>query len=273
MTRLILIFAILSFFCPVARAQESEQQFIEFNLSGHSQDGEKTWEVKGESADVFADTVRLKNINADLYGQEKMNLKAKEGKLDKASGDMHLEKDVVATTETGSKMTTNSLDWKRNSNLVTTPDKVKLEKDNLVATGTGAEAKTNLNQAQLKEDVTVEINSEDENKKLNKTVITCDGTLDIDYQNSIAVFNKNVKVKDQRGDMSSDKMEVYFDSKTSSIIKIIAIGNVKIVQGQNESYSEQAIYTIEDKKITLMGRPKLILYSQEGAGGNAPFGN
>ena len=272
--RLIFAFTVLFFFLSSASAQEdSDQQFLEFNLSGHSKDGQKSWEVKGESADIFSDTVRLKNVDADLYGQEKVNLKADSGSLNKASGDMHLEKDVVATTETGSKMTTNSLDWKRNSNLVTTPDKVKLEKDNLVATGTGAEAKTNLNQAQLKEDVTVEINSEDENKKLNKTVITCDGTLDIDYQNSIAVFNKNVKVKDQRGDMSSDKMEVYFDSKTSSIIKIIAIGNVKIVQGQNESYSEQAIYTIEDKKITLMGRPKLILYSQEGAGGNAPFGN
>jgi hypothetical protein len=51
----------------------------------------------------------------------------------------------------------------------------------------------------------------------------------------------------------------------------VAEGNVKIVRGENVSYSEEAVYTAADRKITLLGRPKLIIYSTEGM--NASFGN
>jgi len=273
MTRLACIFLVLFFSCSFALAEDTDQQFLEFNLSGHSKDGQKSWEVRGESADIFEDTVKLKNVDADLYGDEKVNLKSKTGNLNKTSGDMHLEEDVVAITETGSKLTTDSLDWKRDSGLITTEDKVVIERQNLVAEGRGAEAKTDFKKAKLKDDVTVEIASEDEDKNLKKTVITCDGSLDIDYQNSIAVFNDNVKVKDERGEMFSDLMEVFFDTETKGIIKIVAKGNVKIINQENESYCNEAIYTASDKKIKLIGRPKLILYSEEGTGTNAPFGN
>lgn len=274
MIRIIAICISISIFCCFdVIAQEEGQQFLEFNLSGHSKSGEKSWQVKGESADVFEETVKLKNIDADLYGDEKVNLKAKDGQLDKKSGDMHLENDVVAVAEDGSRMMTDSLDWKRDSNLIITEDKVKLEKENMVAHGTGAEARTDFKKAKLKDDVVVEIETEDDSKNLNKTVITCDGNLNIDYEKSIAVFNDNVKVKDARGEILSDKMEVYFDTKTKGIIKIIAKGNVKITRDENESFSDEAIYTVADRKITLTGRPKLILYSEEGLSDNAPFGN
>ena len=179
----------------------------------------------------------------------------------------------MATTETGSKLTTDSLDWNRTSNLVTTKDPVKIEQKNITATGTGAKAHTDLKKAQLNEEVQVEIQTEDANKNLKKTVITCDGPLDIDYQNSMAVFNDNVRVKDENGEMTSKTMEVFFDSQTKSIVKIIAKGNVKIVRDGNESFSQGAIYTAKDKKITLIGRPRLILYSEKGAFDNAAFGN
>ena len=47
----------------------------------------------------------------------------------------------------------------------------------------------------------------------------------------------------------------------NSIDRIVCRGNVKIVRGDNTSYSEEAVYTASDKKITLNGRPKLIIYS------------
>ena len=53
------------------------------------------------------------------------------------------------------------------------------------------------------------------------------------------------------------------DMMGSKIDKIVARGNVKIVRGENVSYSDEAIYTAADKKITLSGRPKLIIYSTE----------
>jgi hypothetical protein len=46
----------------------------------------------------------------------------------------------------------------------------------------------------------------------------------------------------------------------------VAEGNVKIVRGQDVSYSEKAIYDTENKKISLIGRPKLVIYSEGGMG-------
>jgi hypothetical protein len=80
-------------------------------------------------------------------------------------------------------------------------------------------------------------------------------------------------------------MDVYFspeDKKEDSekapalmgnkIDRIVARGRVKIVRGENISYSEEAVYSAQDKKITLNGRPQLIIYSTEEFK-NASFGN
>jgi len=47
--------------------------------------------------------------------------------------------------------------------------------------------------------------------------------------------------------------------------KIVALGNVRIIRGDNISYSREAIYTAIDKKITLTGRPQIIIYQTENA--------
>jgi len=47
---------------------------------------------------------------------------------------------------------------------------------------------------------------------------------------------------------------------------IVAEGNVKIKRGDNMTYSEKAVYDAVSKKVSLAGRPKLVIY-QEGEGG------
>lgn len=270
------VFLVLAFFLInglVAAEEKSNQQFLEFNLAGYGQEGKKTWEVRGQSADIFENIVKLSNIVANVYGEEDMTLTAQRGSMDKASGNMHLEKDVVATTKSGARLTTDSLDWQRNSDLITTPDKVTVEKENMTAVGTGAKAHPSLNQAQMERDVTVKINTDPKKTGGGLTTITCDGPLEIDYQNQLAVFNKNVKaVNEEQGTIYADRMKVYFDFKTKQLNKIVCKGNVKIEKGENTTYSDEAIYLAAEKKVTLLGRPKLILYS-EGGGLNAPFGN
>ena len=79
-------------------------------------------------------------------------------------------------------------------------------------------------------------------------------------------------------------MQVYFTTKSidnaavkgaagisSSLQKIIATGNVRIIRGENISYSQEAIYTALDKKITLTGRPQIVIYQTENT--DATFGN
>lgn len=282
--------------------QESDQQINDFSLASFGEKGKKTWDISGKSADIFQDVIKLKDVIGNLYGREEdIKLTADKGDFDKVQGKIHLEDNVVITTSTGAKLTTDSLDWDRKNQLVTTKDTVNIERGNMVTTASGAHGEPNLKKVSLQKDVTVNINpeAEGENKEPSvkkKIVITCDGPLQIDYDKNIATFNNNVQVDTQDALIDSDIMDVYFgkvgaDKDTSGpkkadsdagsalggsamgskIDKIIARGNVKITRGENVSYSDEATYSALDKKIILSGKPKLIIYSTEDM--NASLGN
>jgi len=285
-------------FAEDKKAEEtSDQQINDFNLVGYGEKGKKSWDLAGTTADIFTDVVKLQNVEGNLYGKEEdVNLLADKGDFNKQDGKIHLEDNVVITTTSGMKLTTDSLDYDRKNQLMTTPDIVNIERENLTAVARGAQGQSNLKKIALKEDVRLDImplsTKEDPSGKKEKIIITCDGPLEIDYEKNIAEFNKNVKVDRDNSQIYSDKMIVYFlpgEKKTegakedaaqndtggglmaSSIDKIFARGNVKVVRGENTSYSDEAIYNAGESKIILQGRPKLILYSTEEMK-NAPLG-
>jgi len=288
-----------SLFAQENTAESSDQQINEFTLAGYAEKGKKSWDLAGKTADIFTNTVKLTDVVGNLYGKEEdVNLTAQKGDFNKADGKVHLEKDVVITTTSGTRLTTDSLDWDRRAQLVTTPDVVHITRDNMVTNGTGAVGKMGLKQVTLQKDVTVDILPQKKGEQApdmkEKVVITCDGPLEVDYEKNIAYFNKNVKVEREDSTIYSDKMDVYFrtapqkaaaeqeksaDTSTaaekslmgSRIDKVVARGNVKVVRGENISYSDEATYSSIDKKLTLSGRPKLILYSTEDL--NASSGN
>ncbi len=161
-----------------------------------------------------------------------------------------------------------------------------------MTTASGASGEPDLKKVSLEKDVTVNINPSvdaktEETTGQKKIVITCDGPLEIDYGKNIATFSNNVKVDTQDALIESDKMDVYFGgtgagkdmpaeqagmaAMGNKIEKIVARGNVKIRQGENVSYSDEATYAALDKKITLSGKPRLVIYSAEGM--NASLGN
>jgi lipopolysaccharide assembly outer membrane protein LptD (OstA) len=159
----------------------------------------------------------------------------------------------------------------------------------------GALGHTDFKQVTLQKDVKVQITPKKEplNRQSKKAgvnqgrvIITCDGPLEIDYAKNVAVFSNSVKVDKEDVQIYSDTMDVYFlvdkekkpgsaavpgQIQVGSIDKIFCRGNVKIVRGENVSYSDEALYTADDKKITLLGKPRLIIYSTEDL--NAPSGN
>ena len=270
---------------------DSDQQVGDFSLAGYAEKGKKSWDISGKSADIFNDVVKLKEVVGNLYGKdEDVKLTAAKGDFNKTEGKIHLEKDVVITTSKGIKLTTDSMDWDRKNQLVDTKDKVNISKDNILITGTGAHGEPNLKRIALNKNVQVDINPADKNKTNDigvkeKIVITCDGSLLVDYEKNIATFKDNVKVEKPDLVIYSDLMDIYFTGskekvesiKTNSMMndkidKIVARGNVKIVRGENVSYSDEATYSALDKKMILSGRPKLILYSTEDFK-NASFGN
>jgi len=233
--------------------------------------------------------VKLQKVVGNDYAlTDTINLTADNGDFNKKSGLVHLQDNVVITTASGAKMTTDTLDWDRKQQIVKTLDRVNLAKQDMNLSGQGAQGKTELKQIKLEKDVRLDIQTLDKqvNKK-EKIVITCDGPLDVDYEKNIAIFNNNVKVEKPDMTIYSDKMEVFFTPKeqpaqpktpapgmaalSSSVDRIVASGNVRIVRGENTSFSQQAIYTAADKKITLTGKPQIIIYQTENA--NAAFGN
>jgi len=280
-------------------AMLSDQQIGEFSLSGYEDKGKKTWDIAGKSADIFDNVVKLKDVIGNMYGeQEDIKLTAQKGDFDKAQGKVHLQDDVVITTTGGTKLTTDSLDWDRKGQLVSTKDAVNIQRENMVIDAIGANGQPNLKKVALQKDVKLDIlptKEEGAGGIKEKIVITCDGPLQIDYDKNIATFLNNVLVDRTDSQIYSDKMDVYFiPSKNkevgpkedkpadkavpsgvmgSKIDKIIATGNVKVVRGENTSFSQEAVYTAADKKLTLTGRPQLVIYSQEGLNFDASAGN
>jgi LPS export ABC transporter protein LptC len=281
---------------PQTAASNPDQQLTEFNLVGYGEQGKKNWQVDGKSADIFNEQVVIDDFQGKIYGdQENIDLQAEKGNLDKGSGTMHLEGNVVATTSSGSKLTTDSLDWDQKGERVTTRDPIQIERENLKAQGRGAMADPGLKNVLLERDVKVEIQPKQDAatsalKKKEALFITCDGPLDVNYDKNEAVFQNNVKTTSEQGEIYCDTLRIFFITggkekaveekedpakdltaqqgmfglQSGRIEKIIAEGNVKIIRGENVTFCEKAVYSAADKKITLMGRPKLFLYTQDG---------
>jgi lipopolysaccharide export system protein LptA len=98
--------------------------------------------------------------------------------------------------------------------------------------------------------------------------------MEIDYEKNIAIFYNNVKVVKEDIQIYSDRLDVVFIKNTpkaeqatntysTQIKNIIASGNVRIIKGDNVSFSNEAIYEPQDKKIILKGSPRLIIYPKE----------
>lgn len=282
-------------FAEATTPADSDQQINDFSLAGYGEKGEKTWDLAGKSADIFTEVIKLQEVNGNLYGKEEdVNLTAKQGDFNKVDGKVHLEKDVVITTSTGAKLTTDTLDWDRKAKKVATEDVVNIERDNMVVEGQGAEGEPDLKKVALKKDVTLDIYPENMDKAIaqasgEKTTITCDGPLEIDYDKNIAVFYNNVKVERPDSTIYCDVMDIYFLSSgdkeklpetagetpglmDNKIDKIVCRGNVRVQRGENTSYSQEAVYSAAQKKLILTGRPKLVIYSTEEFD-NASFGD
>lgn len=257
---------------PEAKEKAIEQEFEGFNLNGYTDGGSKAWDINGDKANISDEKVKITNVNANAYGEQNVNLKSKKGMIDKASGDVHLEKDVVITSDQGAQVTTDTLNWKRSENLVSTDDPVEIKDDTLKITGKGMVAQPDLKTASIHENVKADVTANPKQGIAQNISITSDGPMEMDQLKQVVVFNDNVvatEVSTGR-QLKADKMEVYFDQQAKGIKKLVCIGNVSVHQGENISYSEQLVYDAETQKMTLSGKPKLMfdLNSQGGEGKN-----
>lgn len=279
-----LVIAALAAAAPAwAEPQPAPGQMDNFSLSGFCEKGKKNWDVAGTSADIDAKVIKLNDVQSNLYGDNSTTkLTAQKGDFNRDDGKLHLEQDVVVTTSAGARLTTDQLNWDRKAQVVSTPSKVNIEKEDMVITGEGAYGRTDLNKVDLQKDVNVRISGQGQKEQRAPVSIRCDGALQIDYAANTAVFNKNVDVVTADCRIESDTLEVFFSRSSrksgspddfggSKIDRLVAKGNVKITRNDNISYCEEATYTAVDRKVVLSGSPRLVIYPSEGS--DAPAGN
>jgi len=230
--------------------------------------GAKKWKLNGTSAEIEDGKVNIDNISVLAFGEEAtLKLKAKEGSFDREKSVVHLEKNVVAKTTDGTTLTTDSLDWNAETKNVSTAEEINVKKNDFEISGKGAEIDMEGKTVEVKKDVTASITSvpPDYLKKKDdkeQTIITCDGPLEINYKKDRATFLNNVKVEGSEGDIFADRIDLYFNSETRRVKCVVARGNVRIMNGGSVTYSEKAIYLVDEGRVILPKRPKLVINNE-----------
>lgn len=213
---------------PKVTEKEPPQQILTFTIGGFTTGGKKDWELEGKSANIDGDIIDLNTITLKSYkDNNNMVLTSDNGRFDRSKSYLHLYNNVVMTNADGMKMTTDALDWSMKTKEITNDSFVTITKGTMKVTGTGLYGQTDSKKAQLKKDVTVNIEP--------STVITCKGALEIDYDKNIATFNKDVVAIDKRGTITADKADVYFNPEKRSMEKVILTGNPKVIFIQEEN--------------------------------------
>jgi len=266
---------------PIEENVKSQQQEVvkdveaykiyDFSFSKYNMAGTKEMEIEGKSADMFAKIVKLDNVIAKAYAEDvPVTITADTGMFDKSSSLIQLRKNVVATTDDGARLTTESLDIRTDTNIIETDVLAEVFKDQLHLQGIGAQCDQQIQQAQFKRNVKLVIEREEqeavegeEPQAQGRVVVTSDGPLDIDYEKGIAKFSDNVIAVDENGILKSDFMEVFYEKDGGDVDKIYAYGNVIILQDENKTYADNVLYLAKEGRTILGGEPEAFVSTEE----------
>ncbi|MBI2105133.1 MAG: LPS export ABC transporter periplasmic protein LptC [Candidatus Omnitrophica bacterium] len=262
---------------------DADQHMSAFTMTGYEPDGSKRWVLHGRGASAEGAAVTILQPDAVGYDPERTAyLTASAAQVNQTNRRIRMEHDVVLHTSDGLWLTTPLLHWLPDQNEMATDSPVRIETDHMLIRGRGLVGHSQLKRATIARDIELVLNPSDHEAgpaaslaggdARRQVLITCDGPLTFDYEQDIATFEQNVHVQDPNGDLYSDRLIAYLDRKTHTIRYAEAIGQVRIQQQQNTAESERAVYEPAIGKITLVGRPSLLLHpSEEDGVGGTPF--
>ncbi len=265
-----------------------------FTLVGHDPTGRKKWEVQGQTADLLGEMVHLSPVAATSYGDVTVHLTAKRGQFHKSKQDVHLEEEVVVTTSDGAKMTTDSLDWAAEKGMSTTSDWVTVTRPGMKVVGKGGVGFPKLKRIRLERQITVILQGKEGSRAGARdfsglaagaaagavgsattrpgaarnveevTRVTCEGPMEVDYGRRKARFWRNVQVRDAKGYILSDRMDVTLDPAVNEIQRATFWGHVKIHRPPQMAAANRANYWKTGGRVRLAGHPRLVMVPQEG---------
>ncbi|MFA4991878.1 MAG: LPS export ABC transporter periplasmic protein LptC [Candidatus Omnitrophota bacterium] len=251
--------------CFAAEDKEAQQEVQNFSFVQYQDKGAEKWKLSGRTAQVEDAKVNIEEISLLSFGTaQALKLKAREGSFNKEDSVVHLENNVVAAATDGTTLSTDYLDWNAETRNAVTDANVNIKRADLDVSGKGAVCNLEEKTAELKEDINVSISSPGMDgiggsDGASRTTITCKGPLELNYKKNRATFYNAVKVEDKKGSILADRMDVYFSPDSRRVRWVIAKGNVRIINGENITYSEKAIYLVEQGRVILPDRPKLII--------------
>ena len=262
----VFLILILNSACVAEEKKETAQQEVkDFSFVQYKEGGSQKWKMNGRSAEVSENKVNIEYLSALSFGEGTMlKLKANKGVFDKGENLVHLSDNVVAASTDGTKLTTDHMVWDAETKNVSTDGSVNIKRPDMEITARGATCDIEGKTAELKQDINAKLVSDESGipnsvSGKNQTTITCDGPLELNYMQNRAFFHGNVKVEDLRGNILADRLDVYFSPETKRVKCVVARGNVRIINGENVTYSEKAIYLVDQGRVILPNRPKLVI--------------
>lgn len=205
-----------------AVAESHDQQFKKFNLTGFDDKGQKFWNLEGDTAKV--------DLGETVFLEDNVTLKIK--------GDTTIKTDHVRWSQAEGTFKTNS------------PVYVKHQSTKIH--GVGAFGRLNESFIQLNQDIEM---------LLSPTArLVCKGPMKIFYAENKIVLYRNVKVTDERGSLTANRMDVFFDPEQKKAKEIVAVGNVLIEREGDTTRSKRATYIPATGAVHLEGSPEIMLH-------------
>lgn len=246
---------------PIEDGAYSQQKIKDFYLTNYTETGSQDWEVRGKEAVIYGEFVDILKMDTVYYAKDDViTIQSQKAKLNKKNMNILLKEEVQIENKAGMKLVTDSLNWQRDKNQITTDDDVKVTNNSAQITAKGLFADTELQTIDFKENVEVLITDE---KTGEITVITCTGPLKIKRKQEQAVFKDNVIVKSKQGKLFADKVTVYFDVDQKQLLKIVSKGNVRIIKDENITLSQTAVYFEDGQRLILGSNPRVIYFSSK----------
>ncbi len=200
------------------------QELEKFNLSGYDEKGKKAWNLEGDTAQI--------DIGDMVFLEDNVTLRLKNDTLIK----------------------TDQVQWSQDSGTLRTNAPVFVTHQATKVKGIGAIGKLNENFIQLNRDIEMVINP--------TARLTCQGPMKIFYNQNKMTFFRRVRVQDDKGTLTANRMDVVFDPEDKKIKEIIAVGRVTIQRGADTTRSERAIYNVTTGSVRLEGSPEIVLHKQ-----------
>jgi len=229
-----------------------------FTLVGHTETGRKKWEIQGQTADLLGEIIQLSPVTAKSFGRVEADLTAKQGRYHKTTQDIYLKKDVVVTNSDGIRLTTDSLKWVAQQEFGRTWDRVRVTRSGMTVTGLGGIAFPKLKRVRVERKVVVALEG-----KEGMTVVTCDGPMEVDYARRKARFWRNVWVRDSKGFIRSDRMDVVLQPREDQIQEARFWGHVRINRENQKATAQRANYWGSPKRTRLMGHTRMVVLAKE----------